>query len=47
VKQEKHIHTQISQLYRNVLQQQCNLEHKVLKNVLALPLTLQMLQLIT
>ena len=33
---EKHIRTQISQLYRNVLLQQCNLEQKILKNALAL-----------
>jgi len=33
---EKHVRTQISQLYRNVLQQQCNLEQRVLKNALAL-----------
>jgi len=31
---EKHVRTQISQLYRNVLQQQCNLEERVLKNAL-------------
>ena len=30
------VRTQISQLYRNVLLQQCNLEHKILKNALAL-----------
>ena len=33
---EKHMCTQISHLYRNVLQQQCNLEQKILKNILAL-----------
>jgi len=33
---EKHVRTQISQLYRNVLQQQCNLEQRVLKNALVL-----------
>lgn len=33
---EKHVRTQISQLYRNVLLQQCNLEQKILKNALAL-----------
>jgi len=33
---EKRVHTQISQLYRNVLQQQCNLEQRMLKNALAL-----------
>jgi len=33
---EKHVRTQISQLYRNVFQQQCNLEQRVLKNGLAL-----------
>lgn len=33
---EKHVRTQISQLYRNVLLQQCNLEQRILKNALAL-----------
>jgi len=33
---EKHIRPQISQLYRNVFLQQCNLEQKILKNALAL-----------
>jgi len=32
----KHVRIQISQLYRNVLQQQCNLEQRVLKNAFAL-----------
>jgi len=32
---QKHIRTQRSQLYRNVLQQ-CNVEQKILKNALAL-----------
>jgi len=30
------VNNTISQLYRNVLQQQCNLEQRVLKNALAL-----------
>ncbi|XP_039308450.1 uncharacterized protein LOC120358389 [Solenopsis invicta] len=33
---EKHVRTQVNELYRNVLQQQCTLEQKVLKNALAL-----------
>lgn len=33
---ERHVRSQISQLYRNVLQQQCYLEQKILKNALAL-----------
>jgi len=32
---EKHISTQISQLYWNVLQQQCKFEQKILKNAFA------------
>jgi len=34
---KSHVRTQIRQLYRNVLQQQCNLEQKVLKNASTLP----------
>lgn len=33
---EKHIHSQINQLYRNILLQQCNLEYKLLQNALAI-----------
>ena len=33
---EKHIRTQISQLYRNILLQQCNLEQQMLQNALAI-----------
>ena len=33
---EKHIRTQINQLYRNILLQQCNLEQRILQNALAI-----------
>ncbi|KAL6421669.1 hypothetical protein ACFW04_014484 [Cataglyphis niger] len=33
---EKHIRTQINQLYRNILLQQCNLEQQMLQNALAI-----------
>lgn len=36
---EKHIRTQINQLYRDILQQQCNLEQQMLQNALANHLT--------
>lgn len=33
---EKHIRTQLNQLYRNILYQKCNLEKKMLQNALAI-----------
>jgi len=35
---EKHIRTQINQLYQNILLQQCDLESKMMQNALPSPL---------